>query len=156
MSYIEKVMVGMSVIGGALQTDPDAGTLMAFILLGKYDHELKCAHYFQHYGKEPANDAELEDPTVVVMLDRTKRFFRSIVQGIFDEAARQDQLDQEEKRKDLLQQLRESNKPMRWEPSQKSLRSTASRKVKFAAEKLKELFTSFRKLRHEVYFLSKR
>lgn len=104
-------MVGMSVIGGALQTDPDAGTLMAFILLGKYDHELKCAHYFQHYGKEPANDAELEDPTVVVMLDRTKRFFRSIVQGIFDEAARQDQLEQEEKRKALLQQLRESNKP---------------------------------------------
>lgn len=84
---------------------------MAFILTGHYDYELKCALYFQHHRKAPSSDADLGDETVIVMLERLKNFIRSIVQGIFDAAARQDQMEQEENRKALLHRLRESNKP---------------------------------------------
>lgn len=111
MSYASKVMIGMAVIGSALEAKPEAGSHMAFIVMGNHDHALKCAHFFQHFKRMPTNEEELEAPEVLVMLERTKNYFRSVIQQIFDEADRQDRLEQQAKQRELLEQLRDSNKP---------------------------------------------
>ena len=111
MSYVEQSMIGLSILGIALEGTPSAASQIAFILMGRHDYELKCGFHFQHFREAPTSDADLEKPEVLLLLERTKNYFRDYVQNIFNEAARQDQLEQANKRKELLKQLRNSNKP---------------------------------------------
>jgi hypothetical protein len=98
-NFTKKAMVGLSILGGH-EIDK-----IPFILAGDLDLERMSALFMAKYqGLKPSNEQALNTPEVLEHLGLIKDQLREGVQRIFDLAA-------EEDRKEVLAELRESNKP---------------------------------------------
>lgn len=100
-NFHSKVMLGMAVVGGIFQGEWDNVT---FVLAGHHDVAIKCFAYHHQFGQAPASEAELDVPSVLLVLERIKGECRAAVQHVLDQEAK-------DQRDELLAQLRNSNKP---------------------------------------------
>lgn len=91
-------MTGLAIIGGININN------VAFLLMGQYDIEIKCAFFYSYLRKNASSVEELEIPEVLEPLRRLKDMYRREVQDIFSEAAKQD-------RAELLAKLKNTNMP---------------------------------------------
>lgn len=109
-----KAMTGMYVLGLALgptSASEKCANAMAMILVGQYDFELKCAFYFQQLRKSAETEAELEQPEVLRVLEQVKRDIRAVVQAIINAAAREDELQANQKKAAVVAKIADAEKP---------------------------------------------
>jgi len=97
-NFTTKTLVGFSIIGKMNMSN------VAFLLMGQYDLEMKCAFFYTHMKKPPTSLEDLEVPEVLETLERFKDMYRKDVQMIFAQAAKED-------KHQLLDSLKNTNKP---------------------------------------------
>jgi len=96
--FSKKAMIGLAAIGSSSMEN------VAFILVGRYDLELKCAFYVSYMKKNAEKIEDIEIPEVLESLECLKNLYRRDIKAIFDQAAELDKVD-------LIARLKESNKP---------------------------------------------
>lgn len=111
-TFSTKVFFGLDLLGRVFDKDPQvAGHAMSSVLMGQFATELRTVSYWQLKGQIPTSTDDLQQPEVEDHYQRMVGVVRGLVQGVFEEAARQDEI----KRMNALQELKakilQSNKP---------------------------------------------
>lgn len=108
MSYASKVMTGLAAISS---TDIETIT---FVTCGHFDEQIKFALVNTRRNNLNFNEPtaeELNDPMVLLGLERIKNHHRAVIQEIFRMAEKHDQQVAESERQKLLDQMRANQKP---------------------------------------------
>lgn len=89
----------------------DVAEAMVSIITGQVDYQLRCASLFQSTGKIQVEEHELTSPEIDMLVGRIKDHMKSILNGIFDGAAREEQRVRQQALESLQLRLRDSNRP---------------------------------------------
>lgn len=111
--YHSAAFFGLGIVGTALHPDrPGYGATVAAILTGQHDRAIKCASHLTLKKPTPASFEEVEnDPAVSGHVENIKNYLRRLVQGIFDQAMREERMHMDAQRSALLAKLKTTNKP---------------------------------------------
>jgi hypothetical protein len=101
-SYTRKTFNGLYIMS---DTDPQT---LAFILVGKYEEELKCAMHMGAFKKIATSPEDLEKPEVLSMYSRLVEGIRSYIQGIITQELK---MMKQEQMESVKRELAQSNKP---------------------------------------------
>jgi Fic family protein len=100
-NYYSKALQGLAVIG---TSDFE---IVPFILLGHYDHVLKCAAWSTKNTTPPATEADLDTPEIVELVERIKQSFRKVVEDLFRGAALDDEQQARQERRERQNKARQ-------------------------------------------------
>ena len=106
------ILTGMSIIGSIMSsTNVSAGFHAVKLLAGEYDRSIKAIGLYQMTGKIFEKDEELETPEILEYLERAKQMIRIMIQGMFQQEAKDFKQQQKHQLETLKIKLLESNKP---------------------------------------------
>lgn len=106
------VFRGMYILGaGANVVDEESATIAPFILLGKYDKELKYFFYWRETKQYPQSEEQVNTPAVLRTLENAKSYIRWQIQSIIDRE--NDQIVKERKQQfgQMVADMKDSSKP---------------------------------------------
>lgn len=106
---IAKGMNGMAIIGSLVMDFEKNISAVPFALAGDMDEQLYYGFYLTEYGTK--RDFVEGDIFILGMVESIKHHLRRRVQGIFDAAARQEEMERAAKFERTRQELLQANKP---------------------------------------------
>lgn len=109
-----KMFVGMSAMGAAFMlSTPEEAQIATFVLLGKYDEEIRLFLYWRDKGQLPQKPEEILVDQYTEQLEKLKSVIRLKINNIFNRAERQDQQERVLQRQALVHQMKQRSQPHR-------------------------------------------
>lgn len=109
MTFLTKVFTGLSLTADCL--DFRRPEVVAFALVGKFDDELLAASYYVAHHREPVGDEYKTDPRAVYGVESIKGHIRDVINHVFREADREEQMARDVAFSRLKEDLKKSNQP---------------------------------------------